>query len=68
MVLLSTASGVWEADVTRRGVMRGQLLAVQSGTDWLCYDTKLDPTEQTRVGRDRCAPLIAFGDARFGAP
>jgi arylsulfatase A-like enzyme len=68
MVLLSTASGVWEADVTRRGVMRAPLLAVQSGTDWLCYDTKLDPTEQTRTGRERCAPLIAFGDARFGPP
>jgi arylsulfatase A-like enzyme len=66
MVLLSTASGVWEADVTRRGVMRGHLLAVQSGTDWLCYDTKQDPQEHIRTGRERCAPLIAFGDRRFG--
>jgi glucan phosphoethanolaminetransferase (alkaline phosphatase superfamily) len=65
MVLLSTASGVWEADVVRRGVMRGNLLAVQSGTDWLCYDTKMDPTEQARTGRERCAALIAFGEQRF---
>jgi arylsulfatase A-like enzyme len=66
MVLLSTASGVWEADVVRHGVMQGHLLAVQTGTDWLCYDTQLDPKEQTRTGRDRCLALMAFGDRRFG--
>ena len=64
--LLSNASGVWEPDVVRRGVMRGDLLAVRSGTDWLCYDTKMDPREILRAPRERCAELIAEGDKKYG--
>jgi len=67
LMLLSTASGVWEPDVIRRGVRRGSLLAVRAGTDWLCYDTVADPRALIRTARVRCADLMSFGDQRYGS-
>ena len=67
VVLLSTASGVWQPDDAKFGVMRGETLAVRSDTGpWVCFDLREDPGE--RVGRPSspaCDPLIAIGKQRF---
>jgi hypothetical protein len=67
MMLLSTASGVWEEpDNPRFGVMRGDLLAVRaSRSSWACYDAKADPRQRTVTAIERCADLVALGDKRF---
>jgi glucan phosphoethanolaminetransferase (alkaline phosphatase superfamily) len=66
LVLLSTGSGVWEPDVTRRGVMQGDMLAVSSDRpDWQCFDTQADPGEVVRQIRARCKALIEAGNRRF---
>jgi hypothetical protein len=68
MVLMSTASGVWEPDDAKFGVMKGDMLAVRSAAGpWWCYDVKADPAE--RVGRTSmpgCGPLIDLGTEKFG--
>jgi arylsulfatase A-like enzyme len=66
-VVLSTASGVWETDNARYGVIRGELLA-ESGidSDWRCFDIRADPTEHETVPVSRCGPLVVLGAARFG--
>ena len=44
MMLLSTASGVWEPDDAKFGVLKGEMLAVKSaGGGWWCYDTARGP-------------------------
>jgi len=67
LVLMSTASGVWEPDDAKYGVMRGDLLAVRSATgEWWCYDVRADPDE--RVPKPMipgCEPLIDLGTRRF---
>jgi arylsulfatase A-like enzyme len=67
MVPLSNASGVWEPDNPRYGVMRGEILA-ESGIDgyWRCFDTRQDPTEHETVDLASCRELIKFGIPRFG--
>jgi hypothetical protein len=66
-VLLSTASGVWEPDDAKYGVMRGDLLAVRTaGSNWWCYDVRADPAELLpRSQLPGCTALGAFGDASF---
>jgi hypothetical protein len=66
-VLLSTASGVWEPDDAKYGVMQGDLLAVKSaGGAWWCFDIKSDPGEHDPRGSlPGCAPLIDLGTRRF---
>jgi Sulfatase len=66
-VVLSNASGVWEPDIPRFGVMHGENLA-ESGTegDWRCFDTHADPTEHETVDITACADSIKIGAARFG--
>jgi len=66
-VLLSTASGVWEPDDAKYGVMQGDLLAVKSATGaWWCFDIKADPDERAPRGMlPGCAPLIDLGSRRF---
>jgi hypothetical protein len=67
MVLLSTASGVWEPDNPKYGVMRGDMFAVRSsGADWQCFNTKLDPKEMGSLPSARCADLVGEGIRRFG--
>ncbi len=68
LVLMSTASGVWEPDDAKFGVMRGDLLAVRSGAGpWLCYDARLDPAEHMgRSAMPGCGPLVDLGNERFG--
>jgi sulfatase-like protein len=67
MVLLSNASGVWEPDSPRYGVIRGDMLA-ESGIDgdWRCFDVRADPTEHETVALPPCAEQIRLGSARFG--
>ena len=66
-VLMSTASGVWEPDDAKYGVMQGDLLAVKSaGGAWWCYDVQTDPEERSPRGMmPGCAPLIDLGTRRF---
>jgi glucan phosphoethanolaminetransferase (alkaline phosphatase superfamily) len=66
-VLLSTASGVWEPDDAKYGVMQGDLLAVKSASGaWWCFDIRADPGEHNPRGAlPGCAPLIDLGTRRF---
>ncbi len=66
-VLLSTASGVWEPDDAKYGVMQGDLVAIRSaGGAWWCFDVRADPREIAPRGMlPGCAPLIALGSKRF---
>jgi arylsulfatase A-like enzyme len=66
-VLLSTASGVWEPDDPKYGVMQGDLLAVKSASGaWWCYDVAKDPDERDPRGRlPGCPALIDLGTRRF---
>jgi hypothetical protein len=66
-VLLSTASGVWEPDDAKYGVMQGDLLAVKAaGGAWWCFDIRADPGEHSPRGAlPGCAPLIDLGSRRF---
>jgi arylsulfatase A-like enzyme len=66
-VLLSTASGVWEPDDAKYGVMQGDLLAVKSASGaWWCFDIKADPDQRLPRGMlPGCAPLIDLGSRRF---
>jgi arylsulfatase A-like enzyme len=66
-VLMSTASGVWEPDEPKYGVMEGDLLAVKAeGGPWACYDIRTDPEEHNpRPSLPGCAPLITLGNQRF---
>ena len=70
MVPLSTASGVWEPDIAKYGILQGDLLAVRSaGGRWDCYDAAKDPTEHARARDLRCLALFAAGvDAFAGVP
>jgi hypothetical protein len=66
-VLLSTASGVWEPDEPKMGVMQGDLLAVKAaGGDWWCFDVRGDPKETVaRTSLPGCTELIALGRQKF---
>jgi arylsulfatase A-like enzyme len=66
-VLLSTASGVWEPDEPKYGVMQGDLLAVKAAEPtWWCYDIQADPGESKPRGTlPGCAALIGLGTRRF---
>ena len=66
-VLMSTASGVWEPDDAKYGVMRGDMLAVKSaGGGWWCYDIRADPEERDpRGAMAGCSALIDLGTRRF---
>jgi Sulfatase len=67
-VPMSTASGVWEPDIAKYGIMAGDLLAVRPATPhWDCYDAKRDPGEHTRAKDLGCLALIAIGTQTFAA-
>jgi hypothetical protein len=60
IVPLSTASGVWEADITRYGVMQGDLLVVGGPrATWRCYDARQDPGQHKTANDFRCLSLGA---------
>jgi arylsulfatase A-like enzyme len=68
MVLMSTASGVWDPDDAKYGVMQGEILAVRSAAGgFYCYDLRSDPFERVpRTGLPGCGPLMDLGTTRFG--
>lgn len=67
-VPMSTASGVWEPDIAKYGIMSGDLLVVRPATPrWECYDAKRDPGEHTRALGLGCMVLIAIGNQTFAA-
>ena len=66
MVPLSTATGVWEPDITRYGMMSGDLLAAGAPhAPWRCYDAHEDPTEHRAALDLRCIPLIQAARTTF---
>jgi hypothetical protein len=68
MVLMSTASGVWEPDDAKFGVMKGDMLAVRSAVGpWFCYDVHSDPFERLgKTSMPGCGPLMDLGTQKFG--
>jgi hypothetical protein len=69
-VPMSTASGVWQPDISRYGAMSGDLLVVQSPGRGpaQCYDTATDPGEKAPLRDDpRCFGLAMFATEAFGA-
>ena len=47
---MSTASGVWEPDIAKYGIMAGRPARREAGdARWDCYDAKRDPGEHTRT-------------------
>jgi hypothetical protein len=67
-VPLSTASGVWEPDIVRYGMMSGDLLAVGGPrAPWFCYDARQDPGQHKRTEDLRCLGLIGAGIQTFGS-
>jgi membrane-anchored protein YejM (alkaline phosphatase superfamily) len=67
MMLMSTASGVWDPDDPKYGVMKGEMLAVRSmGGGWWCYDVRTDPQERVAHGSlPGCGVLQDYGTAHF---
>ncbi len=68
-VPLSTASGVWEPDIAKYGVMAGDLLVVRGARSrWDCYDAKRDPGEHNAHAKDiACLSLMGIGVRTFAA-
>jgi hypothetical protein len=68
MMLMSTASGVWEPDDAKFGVMQGDVLAVRSAVGpWLCYDLRTDARQFIgRTSMPGCGPLMELGTRKFG--
>jgi hypothetical protein len=66
-VPMSTASGVWEPDIAKYGVMAGDMLAVRGAASrWDCYDAAQDPRERNPRSRDfRCLALVGIGARTF---
>jgi|CZKU01.1.fsa_nt_gi hypothetical protein len=69
-VPLSTASGVWEPDIMKYGILQGDMLVVRgAGGRWDCFDAAKDPTEHARARDFACLPLVKLGMSTFaGAP
>jgi hypothetical protein len=69
-VPLSTVSGVWQPDVSKYGIMMGDVLVVRPATPrWDCYDAKIDPSQHARANDWRCLGLIGVGTRTFaGSP
>jgi glucan phosphoethanolaminetransferase (alkaline phosphatase superfamily) len=66
--LMSTTSGVWEADDPKFGVRRGNLLLIGSETrPFACFDNRTDPRERTPAPLSKCGPAL-LGIARQHFP
>jgi hypothetical protein len=67
---LSTVSGVWQPDMTKYGIVMGDLLVVRPATPrWDCYDATRDPTQHAHATDIRCLGLIEIGTRTFaGSP
>ena len=69
-VPMSTASGVWEPDIAKYGIMAGDLLAVRPASPrWDCFDAKRDPGEHVHSKDLGCMVLVGIGNQTFaGSP
>ena len=65
-VILSTSSGVWEADEPKYGVMRGDCLLVGSATNrWTCFDMASDPRQGTPLTGSHCGTMVDAANLAF---
>jgi arylsulfatase A-like enzyme len=65
-VPLSTASGVWEPDITRYGVTQGDMLVIGGPrAPWRCYDSREDPTQHKVANDARCLSLAVLANRTF---
>jgi arylsulfatase A-like enzyme len=68
VVPLSTASGVWDPDITRYGTMQGDVLVIGGPrAPWRCYDAHEDPTQHKMANDPRCLGLAMVAAQTFGA-
>jgi hypothetical protein len=66
LVPLSTASGVWEPDIAKFGVMSGDILVVRgAGGSWSCFDAGRDPGEHVAHPDVRCLAPLGLGQRLF---
>ena len=64
--VLSTTTGVWEADDPKYGVMRGErLLAFSPGSPFTCFDIAKDPRELSPESPALCGPMLAAARRAF---
>ena len=65
-VILSTSSGVWEADEPKYGVMRGDRLLVGSAINrWTCFDMANDPHQGTPLTAGKCGTMVDAASLAF---
>lgn len=68
VALLATSTAVWQPDIARYGVMRGERLLVGGPTgSWACYDMAQDPGQHSPKDADACADLLTVARREFGA-
>ncbi|MDB4935853.1 MAG: Choline-sulfatase [Labilithrix sp.] len=67
VMLLSTATAVWDEDNVRNGVIIGERLLVGApGQPWSCFDMARDPFQIEPMSGDRCGRRMrAAADAAF---
>ncbi len=64
--IISTSSGVWEADDPKYGVMRGERLLVGSAKNhWMCFDIARDPHEGTPLSGRNCGTMVDAANLAF---
>ncbi len=68
-VPVSTASGVWEPDDAKYGILSGDLLTVRTATSrYACYDGRVDPTQHKEAAGPACFQLISIAGRTFPGP
>jgi hypothetical protein len=66
---MSTASGVWEPDDAKYGILAGDFLAVRTATSrFACYDGRVDPSQHKETDGPACLRLIAIAGQTFQGP
>jgi arylsulfatase A-like enzyme len=65
MVLLATATSVWEPDDARFGATADERALVGAPGSWACFDTARDPRERTPLPARACDDLRAAISPKF---
>lgn len=64
--ILSTASGVWEPNDPKYGILRSeQLLVGAQSSTWRCYAIRLDPREAFPRSKESCGDMLDAARAAF---
>jgi hypothetical protein len=64
--ILSTASGVWEPNDPKFGVMRGERLLVGTqSTSWRCFQIAVDARESDPRPKESCGDMVDFARQAF---